>query len=257
LSYYYKGEIKFIVHVNYCNVRRLFERRGIFRVLDDLCGIDTVIEENTMVVLHSVPVEDKIENLEYWLGKHWYDNSPLFDTNLHFLCKNQPSPTGGKSYGHTYSHPYYLRPAVHAKKCFGIIRYLRILDRLDAKMTKALMQGFVEKWAYWEPCRPRYGSSLVRSTHPGSNPAFEKHDDLIKAFIRAVAGVVDPGMIQHKSGWTMAVERLARDTHRKVRDAVRAKLGSGLMSWRKSISTCVFPDIHEKGTCLQLLVRLG
>jgi hypothetical protein len=101
LSYYYKGEIKFIVHVNYCNVRRLFERRSIFRVLDDLCGIDTVTEENTMVVLHSVPVKDKIENLEYWLGKHWYDNSPLFDTNLHCLFKNQPSPTGGKSYGHT------------------------------------------------------------------------------------------------------------------------------------------------------------
>jgi hypothetical protein len=107
------------------------------------------------------------------------------------------------------------------------MRYLRMLDRLDAKMTKALMQGLVEKCAYWEPRRPRHGSSLVMSTHPASNPAFEKHDNLIKAFIRAVAGVVDPGMIQHKSGWAMAVERLARDTHRNMRDAVRAKLGSG------------------------------
>jgi hypothetical protein len=41
-----------------------------------------------------------------------------------------------KSYSRTKSHPYYLRTAVHAKSCFGIIRYLRILNRLDANMRK-------------------------------------------------------------------------------------------------------------------------
>jgi hypothetical protein len=110
-----------------------------------------------------------------------------------------------------------------------MLRYYQVpahTEQARRKHAQAFMLGFVEKCAHWEPRRPRHGSSLVKSTHPASNFAFEKHDDLIKAFIRAVAGVVDPGMIQHKSSWAMAVERMVRDTHRKVRDAVRAKLGS-------------------------------
>jgi hypothetical protein len=230
----YETPAKFLVHINDYNVRFLFNRAGCLPLLQDLCGVDDITEANTTIVLHTGYTYASAGNkLRWWLQKHWYDEYPLFDSNLECMYQARASPTGGKSWGHPGLHPISQIQAQYERKCLGIVKYLRILHNVDAAQCKPVMLQFVEKWD-----ELNFNHGRATSQDPKKRklylrrelqkPPPKEHPNLIGDMLDAVTEVIGPGGGQYKSDWEAAAYNLAVVTYARARNAVQAALGDQL-----------------------------
>jgi hypothetical protein len=257
VALHYDTNYKFLIHVNHYNIRPIFERQRIFQLLANTCGIATVKEADTTVVLHTDDAhfntndqrENKKSNLRWWLGKYWYDGFPLFDTNLEIMFQQPPSLTGAKLWGHSGLHPVYQKKAEYQKKCFGILKYLRILSDSEPAEWKFLAGYLVDRWARQrQEGERRYRRHVNRPTTMFKDfGVFKTEADLVTpedwvdAVLETVIALIHFGARHYQDGWENGVSNIARSVFRQARDAAIRVLGDDFEAFEKRHGEMAFP----------------
>jgi hypothetical protein len=255
--YTYDPNYKFLIHVNHYNIRPIFERQRIFQLLANTCGIATVKEADTTVVLHTDDAhfntndqrENKKSNLRWWLGKYWNDGFPLFDTNLEIMFQQPPSLTGAKLWGHSGLHPVYQKKAEYQKKCFGILKYLRILRDSEPAEWKFLAGNLVDRWM-----RQRQEGERRYRRHPNRPTSMFKDfgvskteadlvtpEDWVDAVLETVIALIHFGARHYQDGWENGVSNIARSVFRQARDAAIRVLGDDFEAFEKRHGEMALP----------------
>jgi hypothetical protein len=255
--YTYDPKYKFLIHVNHYNIRLIFERQRIFQLLANTCGIATVKEVDTTVVLHTDDAhfntndqrENKKSNLRWWLGKYWNDGFPLFDTNLEIMFQQPPSLTGAKLWGHSKLYPVYQKKAEYQKKCFGILKYLRILRDSEPTEWKFLAGYLVDRWARQrQEGERRYRRHVNRPTSMFKDFGVSKTEadlvtpeDWVDAVLETVIALIHFGARHYQDGWENGVSNIARSVFRQARDAAIRVLGDDFEAFEKRHGEMALP----------------
>jgi hypothetical protein len=167
-----------------------------------------------MAVQHDV--RDKDHNLKDWFKKHWYDHYPLFDTNLQVMYQAKPSTTDRKL--HT-CQPIYQMEAHYVKRCFEIIRYLRVLTGIDEKKWETFIKAFLSSWTQLK-CSFRWS----HQTRPLREPAAKEYEDRVESTMDVVIALILHGSKQHPADWHIAVKQLALKIRREARQMIEGLL---------------------------------
>jgi hypothetical protein len=245
-----------LIHVNHYNIRPIFERQRIFQLLANTCEIATVKEADTTVVLHTDDAhfntndqrENKESNLRWWLGKYWYDGFALFDTNLEIMFQQPPSLIGAKLWGHSTLHPIYQKRAEYQKRCFGILKYLRILSDAKPDEWKFLASHFVSHWS--ELRHKGMKQRLVRGRYRKILEVSKTEvvdlvtpEDWVDAVLDTVVAVIEVGARHYQENWENEVSCLARQIFREARDATIRVLGNEFEALEERHREMVLPQI--------------
>lgn len=228
LHYTFDANYEFLIHVEGYRIDSLFEYDRLTRLLADVCGVEIRGSNTTIILGRRWWANTESENLKSWMNMYWHDEASLFDTNLETFWRSAPFPTGGKSWGHSSSHPTYQLAADYERKCFGILKYLYMLHTAEPEYWEEIARMFLNGWEKVLVNRSPNGKPGQLSTymrHPMQEPPPKTYPNILDAVIDALVVITAHGDRQHKTPRDIAIENLVDKTYKEAEKAAIQSLG--------------------------------